>query len=82
MYLIIAVVTVVVIAVVHLVHIQWAMDRIPDEINDISPHRWTEEEIRETYERIQAKPIDFKPLLPPRLNRRYVVVGGSGMSEF
>ena len=32
----------------------------------------------ETFERIEKKPIDFTPHLPPKLERRYIVVGASG----
>jgi hypothetical protein len=81
MYLLVAFIILVITVIVHLVHIQWAMNRVPPEINDISPHRWTEEEIRETYKKMAEKPIDFKSQLPPKLNRRYVIVGGSGMGS-
>lgn len=55
-----------------------AITTVPDEVLKISPHRWTEEEMKETCERVEKNPIDFAPHLPPKLDRRYVVVGGSG----
>jgi hypothetical protein len=79
MNLLIAFIVLVIIVLVHLAHIQWTMGRTPDEMKDISPHRWIDEEIYETYKRLEAKPIDFISKLPPKLTRRYVVVGGSGM---
>lgn len=51
---------------------------IPPEVVRASPRRWTKDEIRETYERLKRKPLDFLKETPPRLERRYVVVGGSG----
>jgi hypothetical protein len=79
MNLLIAFIIFVVIVIAHLAHIQWTMTRVPYEIEDISSNRWTEEEIRETYKKMEEKPVDFVSHLPPKLNRRYVVVGGSGM---
>lgn len=58
-----------------------AILRVPKEIEKISPHRWTKKQMKETYERIEKNPIDFAPHLPPKLDRRYIVVGGSGMSK-
>jgi hypothetical protein len=57
-----------------------AIVRLPEPIQKISPRRWTEREMKETYERVSKKPIDFAPHLPPKLERRYIVVGGSGKS--
>lgn len=54
---------------------------VPQEALDYSPHRWTDDEILKTYERVCREPIDFKKVLPPKLERRYVVVGGSGESR-
>jgi hypothetical protein len=56
-----------------------AIVRLPKDIQKISPKRWTEKQMKETFARVSANPIDFKPHLPPKLDRRYVVVGGSGM---
>jgi len=54
----------------------------PEEALKISPHRWTKDEIRETYQRITEKPIDSKPYPPPKLGRRYIVTGSSGKYNF
>ncbi|KAK4128858.1 NAD(P)-binding protein [Parathielavia appendiculata] len=56
-----------------------AMQSVPESARQASPRRWTERELRDTYERLKQKPLDFVKLLPPRLDRRYVVVGGSGL---
>ncbi len=69
---------VAVMAVAWLIRIDSAMHSVPEEARKASPRRWTKEQLRETYERVKQKPLDFRSLLPPRLDRRYVVVGGSG----
>ncbi|KAL2146862.1 hypothetical protein VTI28DRAFT_1965 [Corynascus sepedonium] len=55
------------------------MKSVPEDARRASPNRWTKDQLRSTYERVKQKPIDFTKLLPPRLERRYVVVGGSGL---
>ncbi|KAI1338598.1 hypothetical protein F5Y15DRAFT_122310 [Xylariaceae sp. FL0016] len=55
-----------------------AMKTTPPEVLAASPHRWTKQEIKDTYARIKANPIDWARHLPPKLDRRYVVTGGCG----
>ncbi|PKS10524.1 hypothetical protein jhhlp_002277 [Lomentospora prolificans] len=55
------------------------MRTTPADALKVSPHRWTKEEIIETYRRIEENPIDWTPHLPPKLDRRYIIVGGSGL---
>lgn len=54
----------------------------PPEALALSPKRWTDEEIRETYERVCKEPVDYRTWLPPKLERRYIIVGGSGEQRF
>ncbi len=54
------------------------MKQTPPEVLAISPHRWTDQEIKETYQRIKSKSIDWSQRLPPKLDRRYVITGGCG----
>lgn len=68
----------VALLVVYLIHANLALKSVPELARKAVPRRWTKEEIRETFERVKKKPTDFTRLLPPRLDRRYVVVGGSG----
>jgi nucleoside-diphosphate-sugar epimerase len=64
----------------YLYHVNRGMGSTPPEAVAQSPHRWTESEIRSTFERISKSPIDIRPHLPPvQQQRRYVVVGGSGL---
>lgn len=65
--------------VLYLRHVNNGMKQTPSEALELSPHRFTDEEIRETYQKVSAKPLDWTPYLPPKLQRRYVVVGGSGL---
>jgi hypothetical protein len=58
------------------------MSGTPEEALKISPHRWTKDEILETYKRIAERPIDSKSHLPPKLGRRYIVTGSSGKCYF
>jgi len=79
MYLLLGLGTVVILIILYLRHINNGMKQVPDEVLKLSPHRWTDEEIHQTYKQIIEKPLDWTPHLPPRLERRYVVVGGSGL---
>jgi hypothetical protein len=65
--------------VLWLVKINRIMRTTPAEALKISPNRWTKEEIVETYRRIEKSPLDWTPHLPPKVDRRYIVVGGSGL---
>lgn len=65
-------------ALVWLYRINRAMQAVPKEAAEISPRRWTREQIRDAYECVKQTPLDFAKRLPPRLDRRYVVLGGSG----
>jgi FlaA1/EpsC-like NDP-sugar epimerase len=75
----VAIASVTCIALIWLVRINLAMHAVPAEAAKVMSHRWTRKEIQETYERVRKSPVDFSKHLPPRLDRRYVVVGGAGM---
>lgn len=66
------------IALIWLFRINSAMEAVPPEVAQISPRRWSRQQIKDTYERVKQDPVSFLKKLPPRLDRRYVVVGGSG----
>ncbi|KAK3489242.1 uncharacterized protein B0T23DRAFT_197010 [Neurospora hispaniola] len=57
------------------------MRTVPPTALKLSPNsnRWSKEYIRETYERVKKNPVDIKKHLPPKMDRRYIVVGGSGL---
>lgn len=79
MYLLLGSVSAVLL-ILYLYIVNRAMTSVPEEVRRLSPHRWTEKEIRETYDRIKRSPVDVISQVPPKLERRYVVVGGSGES--
>lgn len=62
----------------YLLHVNHAMAKAPEEALLLSPHRWTVDEVKEAYEEAARNPIDVRASLPPKLGRRYIVVGGSG----
>ncbi|KAK8088136.1 hypothetical protein PG997_003097 [Apiospora hydei] len=67
------------LAVLYFWKLNLALTTTPPEVLALSPHRWTKQEIRATYERLERAPLRWTAHLPPaRPNRRYVVVGGSG----
>jgi hypothetical protein len=63
----------------YLAKVNWGMKTTPPEALKYAPKRWTSEQCRAAYGRIEKKPVDWAPYLPPKLERRYIVVGGSGM---
>ena len=79
MYLLLGFGILVILLALYLRHVNNGMKQVPHEALKLSPKRWTDEEIRRTYKQISEKPLDWTPHLPPHLERRYVVVGGSGL---
>ncbi|KAK7739961.1 hypothetical protein SLS53_005555 [Cytospora paraplurivora] len=69
----------VILLFLYLYKLKNAMTSIPEEALAWRPRPWTAKEIRETYETVCRKPIDFTRHLPAKLERRYIVVGGSGL---
>ncbi|KAI2640797.1 NAD(P)-binding protein [Hypomontagnella submonticulosa] len=67
-----------VVAVAWVLKLNSTMKQTPPEVLRASPHRWTNQEVKDTYQRIKAKPIDWTKHLPPKLDRRYIITGGSG----
>ena len=71
---------VVIIGALWVYGVNRTMRTVPPTALKLSPNsnRWSKEYIRETYERVKKNPVDIKKHLPPKLDRRYIVVGGSG----
>ncbi|WQF84860.1 Putative 3-beta hydroxysteroid dehydrogenase/isomerase, NAD(P)-binding domain superfamily [Colletotrichum destructivum] len=69
----------VTVLLAYLWKINRAMATTHPEALQISPDRWTPEQVKRTFERVEKQPIDWTPYLPPKLDRRYIVVGGSGL---
>ncbi|KAL3493093.1 hypothetical protein BJX62DRAFT_90594 [Aspergillus germanicus] len=68
-----------VLGILYLYHVNRAMCIVPEEARRLSPHRWTVDEIKAAYKQAVHTPVDVTKSLPPRQNRRYIVVGGSGL---
>ncbi|KAK5655495.1 hypothetical protein OQA88_5766 [Cercophora sp. LCS_1] len=74
--------TAVFFVLVYLIRLNQVLSGTPDEIGRLSPTRWTRELLLQTLERLQATPITTKSYahrIPPKLERRYIVTGGSGL---
>lgn len=70
------------VVALHLVHLNRLLSGTPEAFRRLSPDRWTPEQIRATCDRLAQQPIttsSYADRLPPRLGRRYVVTGGSGI---
>ncbi|RAQ43219.1 hypothetical protein AFGD_009629 [Aspergillus flavus] len=63
----------------YLYHVNRAIMAVPEEARRLCPHRWTVDEIKAAFEKVQDSPTDVAKSLPPRQSRRYIVVGGSGL---
>ncbi|KAK3896446.1 hypothetical protein C8A05DRAFT_20577, partial [Staphylotrichum tortipilum] len=54
----------------------------PPEIEQLAQTPWTAELLVKTYKRLEARPIttaSYAKHIPPKLERRYIVTGGSGL---
>ncbi|KAK4126980.1 NAD(P)-binding protein [Parathielavia appendiculata] len=68
--------------VAYLVRLNELLSGTPDEVKKLSPTRWTKALLVETYRRLEAHPIttrSYAALIPKKLERRYIVTGGSGL---
>ncbi|KAI0206629.1 hypothetical protein F4808DRAFT_1103 [Astrocystis sublimbata] len=72
--------TVTVVALLaYLVRLNWQLSGTPEQARRLRGPRWTTDLLKKTYERLDQHPIDYSHKLPPKLDRRYVVTGGSGL---
>ncbi|KAI9934205.1 hypothetical protein ASPWEDRAFT_170169 [Aspergillus wentii DTO 134E9] len=63
----------------YLHHVNRGLTEAPEEARRLSPHRWTEDEIKAAYQKNIENPINITKSLPPKQQRRYIVVGGTGL---
>lgn len=73
------VISILVLVVAYLWHCDRAVTTTHPEALKLAQKPWTTDEIREAYRKLQTSPIDVKPYLCPKKNRRYVIAGGSGL---
>ncbi|KAJ5760578.1 hypothetical protein N7520_007734 [Penicillium odoratum] len=67
------------LVVLYLRHVNTAMKKTPEEAHNLSPKRWTVDEVKSAYKKASETPVDVSKSLPPKQTRRYIVVGGSGL---
>ncbi len=81
---VLAVVTIAVLLLLaYLVRLNQLLLGTPPEIEQLVQKPWTADLLVETYKRLEANPItteSYAKLIPPKLERRYIVTGGSGKS--
>ena len=65
--------------VVYLWHVNRGISGSPPDASKLPNKRWTPDEVRAAYEKTRASPTNVSEHLPPKLGRRYIVVGGSGL---
>ncbi|KAG8161318.1 hypothetical protein KVR01_009582 [Diaporthe batatas] len=74
--------TLLLLALAYLINLNRLLSTTPGEVKNLAGDRWTDEQIKKTYERLRQDPIttaSYAAQLPPRLSRRYLVTGGSGL---
>ncbi|KAI3391814.1 hypothetical protein diail_6776 [Diaporthe ilicicola] len=70
------------LALLYLVNLNRLLSITPDEVKKLVRERWTDQLVKQTYQRLQHSPIttaSYESQLPPKLERRYIVTGGSGL---
>ncbi|TLS22211.1 uncharacterized protein PpBr36_09977 [Pyricularia pennisetigena] len=70
------------LALLYLSILNWAMCGTPADVKKVTQKHWTKAQVRERYEAIKARPMTISSIahkLPPQLQRRYIVTGGSGL---
>ncbi|KAH8883372.1 NAD(P)-binding protein [Thozetella sp. PMI_491] len=66
----------------YLFRLNQILSSTPSEVQRLTPKRWNKELLLETYRRLEASPIttsSYADRIPPKLERRYIVTGGSGL---
>jgi hypothetical protein len=76
-----AAVVIAALVIVYLARLNQVLSGTPEDVGKLSPIRWSAPLLRETYRRLEADPIttnSYAQRIPPKLERRYIVTGGSG----
>lgn len=72
------------VLVAYLARLNQLLRGTPDEIRRLNPAGWTKDLLLATYQRLESSPITtstYAQRIPPKLERRYIVTGGSGESS-
>lgn len=65
--------------VLYLLKLNWVLSHTPQDVVDRAGEALTREYVKDVFERVKKDGIDWEGKLPPRKDRRYIVVGGSGV---
>lgn len=68
----------VICLVFYTLRLNWVLSHTPQEVVDRAGEPLTRENVWDAFERVKKDGIDWEGKLPPRKDRRYIVVGGSG----
>ncbi|KAL7927499.1 hypothetical protein ACQKWADRAFT_276946 [Trichoderma austrokoningii] len=68
----------VICLVLYLLKLNWVLSHTPQDVVDRAGEPLTPEYVKDVFERVKKDGLDWKGKLPPRKDRRYIVVGGSG----
>ncbi|GAB1311465.1 hypothetical protein MFIFM68171_01675 [Madurella fahalii] len=77
-----ATVLLVLVLVAYLARLNQLLLSTPDEIRRLNPGGWTKDLLLATYQRLESNPTTtstYAQRIPPKLERRYIVTGGSGL---
>ncbi|KAK3393980.1 hypothetical protein B0H63DRAFT_31580 [Podospora didyma] len=72
----------VILLLAYLVQLNRLLNMTPEGVRRLSPSRWTQASLVETYKRLEKTPIttqSYAGHIPPKLERRYIITGGSGL---
>ncbi|KAL7802866.1 hypothetical protein V8C43DRAFT_269614 [Trichoderma afarasin] len=64
--------------VLYMLRLNWVLSHTPQEVANRAGEPLTRDYVRDVFERVKREGIDWEDRLPPRKDRRYIVVGGSG----
>ncbi|KAL6833540.1 hypothetical protein J3E69DRAFT_143986 [Trichoderma sp. SZMC 28015] len=64
--------------VLYILRLNWVLSHTPQEVINRAGEPLTRDYVRDVFERVKRDGIDWEDRLPPRKDRRYIVVGGSG----
>ena len=68
-----------VLLLLYLTRLNCVITSSPPELANVAQKAWRSDEIRARHAHLLKSPPDYSSKLPPRLNRRYIVVGGCGL---
>lgn len=66
----------------YLLNLNRLLSTTPEGFRKMIPQRWTRQQIKDTFDDLLKEPIttaSYASQLPPKLDRRYIVTGGSGL---